>query len=326
MAKGLHKFIDDQIFELEIAVKGSIVTALEVESLGCEVDEVLLTVTFPFVDIQPSFLVHASLVELDVSPLEPGSRLIDTPYSVLTVECIKSIQTWQIEDKDGLVRLVLELREALRWHHRRLIEKHSSSIVRFSYDAIKQSEFVEARLTDSGAIMVVVPLFQGSADILSQIMLLITIPAHEFLSDAVVTLILPPQFLLTSSYCPPCWDLRTSLFDFLPTVQLAIQTNWLKRREFYLALAALFPVVDHDAFDYAKVILLAKKAKKHIRLVEFTVGVDFPEIPPSIKISEFHGPESSSKLDPSLFRYSPRWPPQRMAEELFQHALANFAG
>ena len=153
-------------------------------------------------------------------------------------------------------------------------------------------------------------------------------PAEGSRSAAVadVKLVLPRHLnmRLTSSYRPNPWNLDDSLWDYLPSVQEYIRNAWTKRKELAEALATTYSVLEYDAMDYSAVHLMAKqKVGKQavVRLVEFTFTLDFPEKPPLMTIHEFPG-SRSWKLDPVLYRYSPRWTVHRMGEELFPRAHA----
>ena len=63
-----------------------------------------------------------------------------------------------------------------------------------------------------------------------------------------------------------------------------------------------------------------KKGKVSLlRLLEFDLGLEFPEKAPQLSVHEFQSTRSW-KLDPILYPYSPRWTPHRMGEELYNHA------
>jgi len=127
---------------------------------------------------------------------------------------------------------------------------------------------------------------------------------------------------LTGSHRAPRWDLSSTLWDYLPPVQLFVQNAWNKRREMVEALAAAFSMLEFDALDYSRAVVAARAPGKTkvIRLVAFAFGMDFPEKPPVLTILEFQGP-LSWRLDPLLYRYSPRWSAARQVDELMQHAL-----
>jgi len=127
---------------------------------------------------------------------------------------------------------------------------------------------------------------------------------------------------LTGSHQAPRWDLSSTLWDYLPPVQLFVQNAWNKRREMVEALAGAFSMLEFDALDYSRAVVAARAPGKSkvIRLVDFTFGMDFPEKPPVLTILEFQGP-LSWRLDPLLYRYSPRWSALRQVDELMQHAL-----
>lgn len=157
---------------------------------------------------------------------------------------------------------------------------------------------------------------------------------------------LPKQMLLSASYKPARWDLSVSLWDYLPALQLAIQSAWLKRKEFLEALVATFSVLEYDPIDFSRafVMVKSKTAKSKIaRVIEFKLSMEFPEKAPDMTIHEMQGTQTwvldpgittytshafflftgSVLLSPSvivLYRYSPRWTSHRMGEELIQHA------
>lgn len=126
---------------------------------------------------------------------------------------------------------------------------------------------------------------------------------------------------------PPSFDLTAStLWDFIPPLQLFVQTAWMKRKEFIEAFS-MFNVLEYDAIDYSRICVLvkAKSGKaKILRLLELELPIEFPEKPPIMTLSEFGG-QRNWKFDPSLYRYSPRWTAHRISEELFQHALTGNA-
>ena len=81
--------------------------------------------------------------------------------------------------------------------------------------------------------------------------------------------------------------------------------------------------MEYDPIDFAALTLMVKvKRGKQVilRFVEFSFTLEFPEKPPQITIHEFGSAARSWKLDPVLYRYSPRWDASRMGEELFNHA------
>ena len=141
-----------------------------------------------------------------------------------------------------------------------------------------------------------------------------------------MSLVLPSinSYRLTSTYqCLP-WNLEQSIFDYLPPLQTAISAAWSKRKELIESLCSTCAVVEYDASDFSRLIILAKGKlgkSKVIRLLQFQFTMKFPDEPPVMSLREFQG-QQTWRLDPLLYRYSPRWPPSRMAEELLQHALA----
>lgn len=58
----------------------------------------------------------------------------------------------------------------------------------------------------------------------------------------------------------------------------------------------------------------------HLKILRVDIGSDFPEFPPQLTLcdplSEFSRP-----LDRRLYLYSPRWDAERMATELYAHAV-----
>lgn len=126
---------------------------------------------------------------------------------------------------------------------------------------------------------------------------------------------------LTGSHQAPLWDMSRTLWDYLPPIQLFVQNAWRKRRELVEALVAAFSVLEFDSSDYSRAVLLAKAPgqSKVLRLVDFAFGMEYPEKPPVLTIVEFQGPQAW-RLDPLLYRYSPRWSAHRQGVELMQHA------
>jgi hypothetical protein len=97
---------------------------------------------------------------------------------------------------------------------------------------------------------------------------------------------------LSSSYQPAQWNLSMSLWDYLPPVQLAIQSAWLKRKEFIEALVTTFSVLEYDPLDYSGIFVMIKSKtpkSKVTRVIEFKLPLEFPEKPPEMTIHELQG-------------------------------------
>ena len=81
-------------------------------------------------------------------------------------------------------------------------------------------------------------------------------------------------------------------------------------------------VLEYDQVDFSRIHLMVKVKKGKVsllRLLEFDLGLEFPEKAPQLSVHEFQSTRSW-KLDPILYPYSPRWTPHRMGEELYNHA------
>jgi len=138
-----------------------------------------------------------------------------------------------------------------------------------------------------------------------------------------VAFVVPRSMRLTGSHVAPRWDLSLTLWDYLPPIQLFLQHAWSKRKELVEVFVHDFSVLEFDVLDYSRAVLLvAAKAPKSkvLRLVDFAFSMEYPEKPPVITIVEFQGGQAW-RLDPLLYRYSPRWSAHRQGEELMQHAL-----
>ena len=293
------------------------------------------------------FQTGADLIPVNVELAPP-----EDVYDVFALTSMPAVQAWGPSNPVGLCEIVAEIRGTLSAHHRQKIEAHPNRGVAFNFDAIKHRDGLECCVrqrrrmpsaasiagpgvsTDCAEVVLDFPLFEPTAELdprLLKIRISMRVPTpaegSRSAAGADVKWVLPRHLnmRLTSSYRPNPWNLDDSLWDYLPSVQEYIRNAWTKRKELAEALATTYSVLEYDAMDYSAVHLMAKqKVGKQavVRLVEFTFTLDFPEKPPLMTIHEFPG-SRSWKLDPVLYRYSPRWTVHRMGEELFTHALTH---
>jgi len=236
----------------------------------------------------------------------------------------------------GLAQLAGEISEVFATHQRQLIETHANQRVSFNFDAVKELPGVDCFVERSGAHDEVVhlrfPLF-GPNSLSSEAPLgalgkmVVCIEMLPTGSTSADVSLLGEQLGLSSSYIPPRWSLDMSLWDYLPPIQERLRMGWMKRKEMCTeALVASSSVLEFETMDFSWACVLAKspnvkQAKGNARLIKFHFSLDFPETPPRMTIVEFQG-AGEWKLDPVLYRYSPRWTTLRMAQELLMHALS----
>lgn len=58
----------------------------------------------------------------------------------------------------------------------------------------------------------------------------------------------------------------------------------------------------------------------HLRMLRVDIGPDFPEFPPQLTLCDSLS-DKSWPLDRRDYLYSPRWDAERMATELYAHAV-----
>lgn len=138
-----------------------------------------------------------------------------------------------------------------------------------------------------------------------------------------VDLLVPKALTLSRTFRCPEWRLGAApLQEHARTVAHGIVTPWVRRKQLCEALVATYSAVEYDPVDFSRVHTMIKvKAGKQpvLRLLEFAFSLDFPDKPPQLIVHDTQSGRAT-KLDPALYRFSPRWTPHRMGEELYNHA------
>lgn len=270
------------------------------------------------------FTVECFTEGIDCIPASPGVPP-DAIYGVYSLDSLPVMKTWRAEDSDGLELLASQIRRSFSSNQVAKVEAHMDQRIPFNYDAIKTSSLHECYIDEFGEVHFQFLLFDESVDQrLRSIRAQIGIPPGDRSSPAVSLLSNSRSMPATSKLILPKWNLaKESLFDYLPSLRASLLESFAKRKEFMEALSAKCSVLEYDNRDYSRICVLVKSnyaKSKVFRLLLFELSCDFPVVPPTMTLLEFAGSQTF-KLDPVLYRYSPRWPCARMADELFQHAL-----
>jgi hypothetical protein len=133
------------------------------------------------------------------------------------------------------------------------------------------------------------------------------------------------------SFRQPQWNSTSDIVSYLPQLQRCWLSPWRDRWRFFHALSKRFDMLESDVVDCRRCMLLAKgggvkkRGGQIILVVRFMLDVTFPASQRSIRIFYSRLPrmrasqpvESSTdvEIDQNRFRYSPRWHPERMADE-----------
>eukprot|EP00903_Cladosiphon_okamuranus_P008733 g8365.t1 len=119
------------------------------------------------------------------------------------------------------------------------------------------------------------------------------------------------------------WNSDTMLSDYLPQVQAAVVRSWLARKKLVATLALRHSVLEYDAQDFTMIHLFMKVKVDnldHQKILRVDIGPDFPEFPPQLTLCDALS-ELSRPLDRRNYLFSPRWDAERMATELYAHAV-----
>ena len=325
-AAEFRDLVATQVRELEAASSDEEPTLLTLMDGG---DPVRVKMSIPVCGKALVWLVECLPEGLDIIPVDvPLAKC----YDVFSLESLPSLSSWGARDARGLCALRAELKQAFLAHQKRLIATHYNSKVSFNFDAVKHLADLEC-LVDSDLAHLVFPLFEPGAVIDARLLAVrvhVTIPCSlSSAARAEVALRVPARLKLTATYKPAPLSLDSLLGDYLPTLQSSLQVGWAKRQEFVAALRSHAAVVELDSMDFSRVVVLVKsapegtvagKSKAVVRLLDMSITLDFPDKSPLLMLREFQSARAWS-LDPSLYRYSPRWTAQRMGEELLKHAL-----
>mmetsp|Transcript_91839 Transcript_91839/g.183008 ORF Transcript_91839/g.183008 Transcript_91839/m.183008 type:complete len:347 (-) Transcript_91839:167-1207(-) len=315
--------VNNQVEHLQLKNRAGDVFVLNRVTIISDVERMDLSLAYCGTNLV--FEIECCPQGIDITPISTGG--VEDAYSVFSLESIPVMKTWAPQDTNGLDMLATQIRESFSAFQRKLLEGPSvDQRISFNYDAIKRCPTQEGRVDHLG-VHFRFPLFESTDDErLSQIKVHVRIPCEVEGNADVSVLIDPVAMSVTSSIVPPPWDIaRESLFDYLPSLQALIRNGFSQRKHFVEALSASRSMLEYDSSDFSKAVVLAKckSAKsKAFRLLVFELSHGFPTVPPSMTLFDFTG-SKYFKLDPILYRYSPRWEPSRMADELFQHALMN---
>jgi hypothetical protein len=322
MESTIHNQITEQLSRLP---SSRAILMRRVSLRSSEVIELEVTIC----DQKQRFVMYCFQSGIDLVPVHVNDEDV---YDKFDLESMPALCSWDPSDLYGLCNVIAAIREASTSFYRRGIETNTN------FDAIRQKIGLEVCVQPRASgkmkdmdICLNFPLFEkndGTDSRLLPIRMMIRAPnaapnIRHVVAD--VTLILPfnHEMRLTGTYSPKQWELSESLYNYLPAVQGYIRNSWSKRKELVESLVATYNVLEYDNIDFSTINLLAKQKRgKHsiLRIVELSFKLDFPEKPPQITIHEFSG-SGTWKLDPALYRYSPRWTAHRMGEELLVYAL-----
>lgn len=139
---------------------------------------------------------------------------------------------------------------------------------------------------------------------------------------------------LASSSNRPVLEAGADASEWLERLRRFLGDAWQKRREILRVLGATYGLLEYDADDMGHVLLLTRVKRRQQEpgrpplqqsfVLSVSFGADFPASPPSMSVSDLSRGTTphTVHLDRAHYRYSPRWDAKRMAQELYEHAIA----
>ena len=110
--------------------------------------------------------------------------------------------------------------------------------------------------------------------------------------------------------------------EWLSKARNALTDGRERRKALCRAFAEKHVVAQVDTDDFARChVLLRRRVDRTLIscLLRVEFSADFPARPPTLYLREYGG-KKDHRLDPALYRYSPRWDVERMSQELHDHA------
>lgn len=139
---------------------------------------------------------------------------------------------------------------------------------------------------------------------------------------------LPVTHRLSSSPKLPSLQAGADVSDWLERVRAFLSAPWAMRRDLVRVLGATYGLLECEVLDYSHVVLLTRVKRGsafYTFMLQLLLGADFPASPPTMQfwdVASSKGASQAVVLDKSRYRYSPRWDVKRMAQELYDHAIA----
>jgi len=111
--------------------------------------------------------------------------------------------------------------------------------------------------------------------------------------------------------------------EWLSRARHALTDGRERRKALCRAFADKHVVAAVDTDDFARChVLLRRRVDRTLIscLLRVEFSADFPARPPTLYLREYGNAGKDHRLDPALYRYSPRWDVERMSQELRDHA------
>ena len=111
--------------------------------------------------------------------------------------------------------------------------------------------------------------------------------------------------------------------EWLSKARHALTDGRERRKALCRAFSEKHVVAQVDTDDFARChVLLRRRVDRTLIscLLRVEFSADFPARPPTLYLREYGNAGKDHRLDPALYRYSPRWDVERMSQELHDHA------
>jgi len=280
-----------------------------------------------------NFLTWEVIYNVSQPIMAPDFILEEGDEFAIPIEKIHSLKRWKAENPDGLLDIILEMKQVYKDYQKSLVKNLQNTRMQFEFstlESMKDVEFLLKKKDNTLEVICQMPfpydpkinsLASGDQD--KKLMMYIFFwPETSKVPEVTLSWDNPSiwQYLLGGKGLP-AWESETVTISYISQVNdMLLQGAEVMehRRKFLKALEETFgPPLEYDGFGFSRIAFVVE----HLNIVFILIVscVDYPNKQPGIILSSFMSLTKTGLLKKqinSAYPYSPRWTPDEFAKRI----------